>query len=86
MSHANPEERKAYHRNYYARNKELMREQARKRFARKHSSRGWCYWLLDTLEFPPEPEYIVAVPMPIRRPVLSLRRTSWTNEINELGE
>lgn len=72
MSYADPETRAAYYRQYYARNKERMRRRARERTARKRSPRWWCYWLLDTLEFPPEPEYVVVIPTPIRRPTLRL--------------
>lgn len=39
-------------------------------------SAAGAYWLLDTIEWPPEPEHVVPIPQPIRRPTLHLRRMS----------
>lgn len=65
--------RRAYHRQYRREHAEIFQARARKKYA-KQQERRWAYWLLDTLEFPPEPEYVVEVPQPVRRPTLRLRK------------
>lgn len=65
--------RAAYHREYYRTHLPQSRAASRKSYA-KRMQRSWAYWLLGTLEFPPEPEYVVPVPSPVRRALLRLRK------------
>lgn len=65
--------RAAYFREYRRAHAARYNAQAKDRNARK-MQRYWLYWLLDTIEWPAEPEYIVPTPAIVRRPILRLSR------------
>lgn len=60
--------RRDYNREYYRRTILRRRHLATHRRLRVR----WTRWLLATLEWPAEPDLVVPVPQPIRRPLLGL--------------
>lgn len=70
MSHRDPEERRAYYREYRRRNAPRLRVYRRHR----QQIGYWAMWLLANLEWPEEPTPIYPKSYPIRRPLLRLPR------------